>query len=151
RHAPVERIVGREDVTGPDLARRTVELDDPLHRLVEHADERWNACSRRGEVPVAVGDAGAHVEHLVDDCAHRRLPERGEHLVADRVTPVLDVLQGDRVVGGRCRCHGRSKMTKLPYGSTSVEQAGGTTIVEPFVSITAGPAKAAPGSSSSPV
>ena len=43
-HAAVEGIVRGEDVTRADLIAR-VHLDDPLYRLVEHADERRDACS----------------------------------------------------------------------------------------------------------
>ena len=82
RDAAVERVVGDEHVAGPDRRRRAVQLDDPLDRLVEHADERRDAGARRGQVAVAVGDGGAHVEHLVDDRAHRRLAQHREHLVA---------------------------------------------------------------------
>ena len=49
-------------------------------------------------VALGVGDAGAHVEHLVDDRAHRRLPHGGEHLVGGRLQRVLDDFQRDRVV-----------------------------------------------------
>ena len=95
RDAAVEGIVRGEDVAGADVV--AVQLDDPLDGLVEHADEGGDAGARRGEVPLAVGDAGAHVEHLVDDRAHRRLAERGEHLVADRLQRAVDDLEGDRV------------------------------------------------------
>jgi hypothetical protein len=62
-----------------------VHFDDPFHRLVEHTNKGGDAGAGRGKIAVAVGDARAHVEHLVDDGAHRGLPERCEHLVADRL------------------------------------------------------------------
>ena len=98
RDAAVERIVRDVNVARADLV---VQLEDPPHRLVEHADERRDACTGRREVALGVGDAGAHVEHLVDDCAHRRLPQRGEHLVARRLHGALDDLERDRIAHSR--------------------------------------------------
>ena len=48
-------------------------LQDALDRLVEHADEGRDAGARPGQLAVPVGDAGAHVEHFVDDRAHGRV------------------------------------------------------------------------------
>src|SRR6202007_2287609 len=146
--AAVVGVVGREHVARLD-AVGPVELDDPLDGLVEDADEGGDAGARGGEVAGAVGDGGAHVEDLVDDRAHRRLAERGEHLVADRLQRALDDLQRDR--GGRGRRlgrrgrHGRA-MTRSPYSSTAASFPGWTTTVAPFVSTIAGPGKLMPGS-----
>src|SRR6266516_6210575 len=65
RDAAVVRVVRDEDVARAELAPAAVQLDDPLHRLVEAADEGGNARARGREIPVRVGDARAHVEHLV--------------------------------------------------------------------------------------
>ena len=51
--AAVEGIVGDEDVARADLARAPLQLDDALHRLVEHADEGRDAGAGGGEVAVA--------------------------------------------------------------------------------------------------
>ena len=98
RHAAVEGVVRGEDVAWADRVS-LVQLDDPGHRLVEHADEGGNPCARGREVPLTVRDPRAHVEHLVDDRAHRGLAERREHLVADRLERALDDLQRDRIRG----------------------------------------------------
>jgi len=97
RDAAVVRVVRDEDVARAELAPAAVQLDDPLHRLVEAADEGGNARARGREIPVRVGDARAHVEHLVDDRAHRRPAHGAEHLVARRLQRALDDLQRDLV------------------------------------------------------
>jgi hypothetical protein len=96
RDAAVVGVVGHVDVALAD-ARARVELEDPPHRLVEHADERGDPGAAGGELPVRVGDPRAHVEHLVDDRAHRGAPHRGEHLVGRGLQARLDDLQRDRV------------------------------------------------------
>ena len=97
RDPAVVRIVDGEHVAGRE-ARGTVLAQDRLHRLVEHADERGNAGAGCGDLAVGVGDAGAEIEHLVDDRAHRRLAHRGEHLVGDGLERVLDDVESDGVV-----------------------------------------------------
>ena len=97
RDAAVVGVVGREDVAVADLLGR-VELEHPLHGLVEHAYERRDPSAARRQAPLRVGHAGAHVEHLVDDRAHRRPAHGGEHLVAGRLQARLDDLEGDGVV-----------------------------------------------------
>ena len=99
----IVRVVGDEDVAGLDAARTAgaaVDRQDAFDGLVEHADERRDAGARTGDLAIAVGDAGSHVQHLVDDRAHRRLAHRGEHLVGGGLQRVLHDLQGDRVGGG---------------------------------------------------
>ena len=71
--AAVIRIVGGEDVAGLDVAGLVELRDDHLHRLVQHADEGRNAGAGAGEIAARIQNAGAHVQHLVDDRAHRRL------------------------------------------------------------------------------
>ena len=147
--AAVERIVGDEQVAGPDALRR-MELEHALHRLVEHADERGDSGAGGGDVAGAVGDSRARVEHLVDDRAHRGLAQGGEHLVADRLERALDDLERDRVLAGdghRARPFpfGDNEIVMLPYGSTVTSLSGCTTIVVADVSTIAGPAKPHPG------
>src|SRR5262249_54100645 len=145
-HSAEVRIVRGEDVSRADVVG--VQLDHPLHRLVEHADEGGDAGSRRGKVALAVGDARAHVEHLVDDRAHRRLAERGEHLVGDRLQRALDDLERDSVSRG-LDAHWIS-ILMLPYSSTASSFSGCTTTVLLRDSTIAGPSKLIPASSISP-
>src|SRR5581483_9009939 len=145
RDAAVVGVVRRKDVPGADAAG-FVQLDHPLDRLVEDADERRDPGARRGEVPLGVGDRGAEVEDLVDDRAHRRLAERGEHLVGDRLERALDDLEGDRIRHAAAP----TEIRRLPYGSSDARSPGWRTTVVPLVSTIAGPANAVPGSSSSP-
>ncbi len=95
--AAVIGIVGDEHVAGANVV--SVEFfQHHLHRLVEHTDKGRDTGARRGNAPLGIGDAGAHVEHLVDDRAHRRLAHRREHLVGSGLKRVLDDLFGDRIV-----------------------------------------------------
>ena len=89
-----------EDVARLDVAGLVVLADNHLHGLVEHADKRRYARPRGGKVALGVEDAGAHVKHLVDDRAHRRLAHGGEHFVGGGLQRVLDDLERDRIVDG---------------------------------------------------
>ena len=93
--AAERRVVGDKDVAGRDFGG--MQLEDPLHRLVEHADEGRDSGAGGGEIAVAIGDAGPHVEHLVDDRAHCRLAQRCDHLLARRPDRALDDLERDRI------------------------------------------------------
>ena len=48
----------------------------------------------------AIGDRGPRVEHLVDDRAHRRPAQGGEHLVADRLDELWTIAS---VIGSAAR------------------------------------------------
>ena len=97
--AAVIGVVGGEHVARLEVAGLVVFGDDHLHRLVEHPDKGGNTCARRGDLAARVEDAGAHVEHFVDDRTHGGFLHRREHFIGRRLQGVLDDLHRDRVIG----------------------------------------------------
>ena len=90
RHAAVVRVIGDKDVARLDVARLVELFENPLDGLVQHADEGRDAGAGAGQLAVPVGDAGAHVEHFVDDRAHGGVAHGREHLVGRRLQRALD-------------------------------------------------------------
>ena len=95
--AAIIGIVGDEAVAVADIVQ-AVQVDDALHRLVEHPDEGRDAGARADQLAVRIGDAGADIQHLVDDRAHRSLLQDREHLVGSGDQAGLDHRCRDRIV-----------------------------------------------------
>ncbi len=98
RHAAGIRVIGDKDIARLDVARLVKLLNCPLDGLVQHTDKGRDASPGTGQFAVPVGDARSHVEHLVDDGAHGRAAQGGEHLVGSRLERALDDLQRYRIV-----------------------------------------------------
>ena len=106
--AAVMGVVGQEEIAVADGG--AVAGDDMGHGLVKRADEGGDARAGGDEPARGIGDAGAAVEHLVDDRAHGRFLEDGEHFVRRRRERAFDDRQGDGV--GR---HRPVSTTTLPW------------------------------------
>jgi len=98
-HAAVVGVIGEKEVAVADGG--AVAGEDVGDGLVERADEGGDARAGGDETALRVGDAGAAVEHLVDDRAHRGLAQDGEHFVGRRGEGAFDDRQGDGVGGHR--------------------------------------------------
>jgi len=96
-HSAAVRVVTNEDITVLDIVWAGMLKQDLFDRLVQHADKGRDAGSGTGDVTVGVGDAGAHVQHLIDHRAHRRFAHGGEHLVGNGLQRVLDNVAGEDV------------------------------------------------------
>ena len=78
-------IVGDEDITRFNVGRLIKLLHYLFDRLIEDADEGRDAGPGTGYLTMPVGDAGTHIEHFVDNCAHGGPAHRGEHFVGCRL------------------------------------------------------------------
>ena len=76
-------IVADEHVAVFDVAGAGMLEQDLFDRLVHHPDKGRDAGTGAGDLAVGVGDAGTHVQHFINNRAHRRLAHGGEHLVGN--------------------------------------------------------------------
>src|SRR5262249_43414542 len=81
---------------------------------------------------------GPEIVRVADHRGPRGTPDRGLHLLLDGGEGPLDDLQHDRV-------HAHRVTTRLPSGSTRAVKPGCSGTVEPYSSMTAGPATTSPG------
>src|SRR5271163_1509123 len=116
--AAIVRVVGDENIARLDLLPAH-DLKEPLNRLVESADEAGNAGARCDEIALRIGDARAHVQHFVDDRAHRRLFEHGEHLIRCGRKRLLDDVERE-AVGGLRRARRAYRMSFCEHGEAAI-------------------------------
>ena len=93
--ATVIRIVRHEDIAFRN--RIAIAREDRLDGFVENTDERRDPGPGTDHTPRSIRHAGAHIEHFIDDRAHRGLAQNLEHLLCGGVEPGLDHACRERV------------------------------------------------------
>ena len=94
--AAVVGIVGDDQIAGVQAVHAEF-AQRRLHRQIERAEEHGQPGSLADQLGITGKDAGAKVEHFVDNRAHRRALDHLLHLVGDGDQIVTDHLNGDLV------------------------------------------------------
>ena len=139
--ATVVRVVEQKRVAVAHALGRE-RAHEPLRRELQGPEMDRNRRGLRDGLAPDVEQRGRRVEALFDDRRRRALEQRQLHLVGDRVEPVAEDLEEDRIDRHQSR-----RKRRLPASSTSAPTPGGMTVVVSLCSTMAGPASRAPSGS----
>src|ERR1700743_1888117 len=112
-----------------------------LDRVAHTADEHRQSKADRNGVAITIKEPNREVERFIDDhvvgCPH----QIGLHLLGRGDEAVADDLGSDQIDAGRQRRHqlDYTGITRLPRSSTTATSPGGSTVVDAYSWISAGP------------